>query len=277
VSNATSYEIYYLEENTPPASNTPASLPVPGGETETASISGQPYEKTLYVWLRTVIGSFKSAWSEVISGTTYKAVSDFNLDALLSAPVKNTVPLIPAIDGEQYTGNLVWTDDEDEAGILLFDPDTVYKAVLSLRAAENYTFTGAAGFTYTGADSVSVTDNTGSTLTVTITFPATEAADNTGGIIIGGDPTAKLYMDGSPLTEGGTTIVASGTGTYTVSIQAGTYSAITWYMNGNKVAEGASSTSIVMTKRNKGNYVVNVEATPVGGSKNSGSHTFVVQ
>ncbi|GHV96258.1 hypothetical protein AGMMS50293_25780 [Spirochaetia bacterium] len=276
VSNARGYHIYSSGENDPSAANA-LYVTVTGGANVTTTISGLAHEETRYVWVR-ADQDIRSAWSGVVSGTTYKAVSDFSLNALVTAPVKNTVPLGPAVSREQYTGTLVWINEEDAEETVLFAPDTVYKAVFSLTAAANYTFTGADSFTYTGVgSSIAVSNNTGSTVTVTITFSATEPADNTGGIIIGGDPTAKLYMDGNLLTEGGTTIIPSGTGTYVVSLQTGDYSAITWYLNGNKVAEGTSATSITLTKRNKGNYVVNVEAAPVGGTKNSGSHTFVVQ
>jgi hypothetical protein len=275
VSGATSYEIYYSAETTPPAANTAASFSVSGGDTETAAISGLPHDVTRYVWIRAAIDSYKSIWSEAASGTTFKAVSDFSLNGLVIVPVKNTAPVINPINRTQYAGTFVWTDEEDNPETVLFEVSTVYKAILNLTAAATYTFTGADSFTYTGADSVVVSDNTGSTVTVTIRFPATEPADNSGGIGVGADPTVKLYKDGTALAEGGTSIIQSGTGTYTVSIEPDSYSSTAWYLNGNKVAENTNS--ITLTKRVKGNYLVTVEATPQGGTKNSGSHTFVVQ
>ncbi|GHV70489.1 hypothetical protein AGMMS49928_18480 [Spirochaetia bacterium] len=96
-----------------------------------------------------------------------------------------------------------------------------------------------------------------------------------------GNPSVKLYQDGStnPLTEGGSTTVSRGTGTtYTVGIASGTYSEITWYLNGRIVAGGATATSITLFKETNGTYLVTVEATLAGPGqgKNTGSHTFVV-
>ena len=95
------------------------------------------------------------------------------------------------------------------------------------------------------------------------------------GIIIG-DPSVKLYLDEN-LLQSGSTLIAQGTGTYTVSIAPGTYTSIVWYLNGTKVAEGQTRTSIVLSKRQEGTYQVTVEATPAGGNKNTGSHSFNVQ
>ena len=98
------------------------------------------------------------------------------------------------------------------------------------------------------------------------------------GIDIGiGDPSIKLYLDGSPLQDGGSSPITQGEGTYTVSIPSGTYTDIIWYVNGNVAAQGAARTSVVMSKQTVGTYQVTVEATPSGGGKNSGSHSFVVQ
>jgi hypothetical protein len=94
-----------------------------------------------------------------------------------------------------------------------------------------------------------------------------------------GNPSVKLYLDSgsTPLTHNGSTPINIGTEPFTVSIASGTYIQIIWYLNGTKVAEGSTKTSIVLSKRAVGNYLVTVEATPAGGTKNSGAHTFAVQ
>jgi len=83
-------------------------------------------------------------------------------------------------------------------------------------------------------------------------------------------------MNGT-LVQGNNTQIDQGTGTYTVSIASGTYIEIIWYLNGNVVAEGASRTSILLSRQTTGTYQVTVEAFPAGGNKNSGSHSFVVK
>jgi hypothetical protein len=94
-----------------------------------------------------------------------------------------------------------------------------------------------------------------------------------------GDPTITLYLDSSPLQEGGVTPItlSPGGGTFTVSIASGTYTSIVWHVNGSVVAQGASRTSYTLPKRTAGTYLVTVEATPADGEKNTGSHNFVVE
>ena len=57
----------------------------------------------------------------------------------------------------------------------------------------------------------------------------------------------------------------------------GEYSEIIWYLNGNIVAQGASKTSIALSKQTPGVYQLTVEAVPAGGVKNSGRHNFIIQ
>ena len=91
-----------------------------------------------------------------------------------------------------------------------------------------------------------------------------------------GDPSLTLYLDGVPL-EGNSTPITRGSGTYTVSIESGTYTGIIWYLNGNEAARGSSRTSIILSKQTAGTYLVTVEASPADGEKNTGSHSFVIQ
>jgi len=88
----------------------------------------------------------------------------------------------------------------------------------------------------------------------------------------------KLYLDNNnkPLTEGGNTSIQPESETYTISIAPGHYSEIIWYMNGNVISVGTSNTSIVLTKRIPGVYLVTVEVT-TAGEKNTGSHFFVIE
>jgi len=94
-----------------------------------------------------------------------------------------------------------------------------------------------------------------------------------------GEPSIKLYLNDStsPLQEGKSTSMNKGEGTYTVSIASGNYASITWYINGSVVPQGSSKTSLTLYKRTPGTYLVTVEASPAGGDKNTGSHSFIVQ
>ncbi|GHU72745.1 hypothetical protein FACS189450_11130 [Spirochaetia bacterium] len=105
-------------------------------------------------------------------------VTTLNLTSLVTAPVRGVTPVITPINEPQYTGTIAWTDSSgaSHSGIFTATTPTVYKAVVTLTAKTGYTFTGfAANFTYTGATSVTVSANTGGTITVTITFPAIAA------------------------------------------------------------------------------------------------------
>jgi hypothetical protein len=153
----------------------------------------------------------------------------------------------------------------------------VYRAVVTLTANENWTFdgVGANSFAYTGATQISNAADSG---TVTITFSATAAEDPNTGIPIG-NPSVKLYRDGgtTPLEQNGNTTISSGTGIFTVSVDEGSYSAISWTVNGNAASQAQGKTVITLSKQTAGTYLITVEATPQGGSKQSGAHTFTVQ
>jgi hypothetical protein len=199
-------------------------------------------------------------------------VSALTLNTLVTAPVRDTQPDTRAINATQYTGTIAWQTGNGPAHTGAFAPATVYKAVVTLTAKPGYTFNGVRvnRFTYTGATSVTNAANSG---TVTITFPATSNAD-----IPIGNPSLKLYLDGgtTPLAHNESTTI-TGTGIFTVSIDAGSYDEIIWRLNGNEITTAQGKTSIALSKRTPRNYLVTVEATPGGGIKQSGAHTFVVE
>ncbi|MDR1230937.1 MAG: hypothetical protein LBK61_06000 [Spirochaetaceae bacterium] len=108
--------------------------------------------------------------------------SALDLTALVVKPVKDAEPNSTAIDETEYTGSIAWknSDGTDFDGAA-FAAGTVYKAVVTLTAKPDYTFTGVAAnaFSHTDADSSVATPvaNDANSGTVTITFPATAAAD----------------------------------------------------------------------------------------------------
>jgi len=108
------------------------------------------------------------------SNTTLTTVTNLDLSAMVTAPVKNTSPVTTAINNAQYTGTVVWQNETGSEVSGNFAASTVYKAVVTLAAKPGFTFTGIAAncFIYTGADSV--TNAAGSGI-VTITFHPTTA------------------------------------------------------------------------------------------------------
>jgi hypothetical protein len=157
-----------------------------------------------------------------------------------------------------------------------------YTASIVLKAAAGYKFTGAITPTTGGAGTPSAGtihggDAAENTVSFTVSFPATEPVPNTGIPI--GDPSVGLFLDGgsTPRAHNGTTTIAVGTGAFAVSIAPGAYASIVWYLNGTKAAEGPEKTSISLSRWTAKSYLVTVEAQPLGGEKNSGAHTFVVQ
>ncbi|MCL2443328.1 MAG: hypothetical protein FWD13_07670 [Treponema sp.] len=106
----------------------------------------------------------------------------------------------------------------------------------------------------------------GGTLTIT----------NTG--INFGEPSIRLYLDGSLLEDKGITLLSQSSETFNVSIPSGAYAEIIWYINGSIMVQGATRTSITL-RQIPGVYQIMVEATPTGSGsvKNSGTHNIVVQ
>jgi hypothetical protein len=205
-------------------------------------------------------------------------VNAFVLDGKVTASVAGAIPVTTAINETQYTGTVAWQTADGTAHTNAFAASTVYKAVLTLAAKTGWTFAGVAAnsFTYTGATAT----NAANSGIVTITFPVTAAdePDPNTDIPIGGNPSVKLYLDGSSTAlahNGSTTVGSAGTGTYTVSVDSG-YSSVVWYLNGTAQTQFTGGT-IILSKRAAGNYLVTVEAVSSNGTKNSGAHTFVVK
>jgi hypothetical protein len=112
-------------------------------------------------------------------------VSNLDLTALATAPVKDATPDTTPIDTAQYTGTIAWRHSTDDGETWTpfsgasFEAGTVYRASLTLssKAELGYDFTGLTkdDFTYTGATVVSLYPLLqNSRVYVAIEFPATE-------------------------------------------------------------------------------------------------------
>jgi hypothetical protein len=168
------------------------------------------------------------------------------------------------------------------------DIDNLIAGDITLTSGSTGTTKGALSKTGTGVYELAVSGITNSgqvTVAVSKTGYAITPANKSVNVyylpapneIVIGNETVKLYLNGVLLQDGGSTDIAlAQTGTYTVNIAAGEYSAITWYVNGKINTNATNNTSVVLTKRAAGTYLVTVEAT-MAGKKNTGSHSFVVK
>jgi hypothetical protein len=146
-------------------------------------------------------------------------VNALDLTALVIAPVKYEAPNITTINTAQYEGAITW----QPAGSP-FAPSTIYQAVINLTAKTGYTFAGlgANSFTYTGATATNPAGS-GTTLTVTIGFPATA------------DPhTIILDPDAGDEAFSQVSFNISGTATQTLAVVAGLgYANPRWFVDGD--------------------------------------------
>jgi formylglycine-generating enzyme required for sulfatase activity len=104
------------------------------------------------------------------------------------------------INDTQYTGGIVWKESDGRTDApATFALLTFYKAIVTLTADTGFTFTGlgADSFSYTGA-SVSHLAGNGTSLEVTITFPATMSVLTS---IPGGTVTANIGNPGGPFSK----------------------------------------------------------------------------
>jgi hypothetical protein len=103
------------------------------------------------------------------------AVSALDLTGMVTPPVQGAEPQATFGGNDQYTGTITWKQGNAEFAGSAFAAGTLYKAVLALAAKEGcaFPFTEAGRFTYSGA-AIAQSGNTGVTVTVTISFPATE-------------------------------------------------------------------------------------------------------
>jgi len=106
-------------------------------------------------------------------------VNALNLTGMVTAPVTGATPSTAAINHTQYTGTIAWQTSGGGSVSGNFAASTVYRAVVTLTAKTDFTFTGIAAncFVHTGATSVTNSADSG---IVTITFPQTGGSQPTG-------------------------------------------------------------------------------------------------
>ena len=110
----------------------------------------------------------------------------------VTAPEKGKTPVTAITKNAQFTGTVAWQDEKGNA-VTIFEANKVYKAVISLTSAAEYTFpnSGKSLFTVPGAVSAEYNKTGDHTATVTATFnPITTATK------------AEVYADRDSVTVG---------------------------------------------------------------------------
>jgi predicted outer membrane repeat protein len=129
-------------------------------------------------------GTVSSAGATVTANTADQRVNDFNLTGLVVAPERGAVPNTGTISHTQYTGSVVWRQNDGTTAVSgNFAAATVYKAIVTLTARTGYTFNEVTAnvFSYDGA-TVTNPAGTGTGISVIITFPATAAPSGVPGL-----------------------------------------------------------------------------------------------
>jgi hypothetical protein len=189
----------------------------------------------------------------------------FDLTSLVTAPVKWAKPVTTfstSAENQDYTGSLAWRESNGEPAVTgIFAAGAVYKAVLTLTARSGFTFIGVAAdsFSYTGATSVTNTEDSGE---VTITFAATETT----------------VITSVTVNEGPVSLDPGSNKTFTATV-AGSDTppqGVTWTVT------GGSDTGTVISSAGKLNVALNesgpltVKATAIADNTSSGTATVTV-
>lgn len=130
---------------------------------------------TTTVTIHAAFGSATEAYT--IQVTKAPAPVDiFTLSGKVTAPVKNGIPSITAVETAQYTGTVSWKDDSENPVDSKFLGGTDYIATVTLTPKQGYTFKGVSAnqFTYSNAIVTHPAGGEGD-LVVSIKFPATAA------------------------------------------------------------------------------------------------------
>jgi len=158
------------------------------GPTYTLPISGFTNSGTVSVEVLNNVTGYNITGSPQTAPIYYSAIINDATIAGVTAPSPGKTPVLGITANTQYTGTVTWSPADNE-----FKAKTVYTATITLTAEADYTFTGVAAnfFTVSGATTVNNTAGSGSTCTVTATFPQTDTIiiDGTGSNTLANLPT----------------------------------------------------------------------------------------
>jgi hypothetical protein len=161
-----------------------------------------------------------------------RIVSDYNLTPYFAAPATWAVPnpQDAQFEAGQYDGTIQWTPALPDSGT--FAPDTVYTAVVTLIAADGYTFTGISSNFAHGSITGTTGTNNGTSVVVTIVFPSTDAAGAGAFSISINFNHGKIEVSGS---NGENTIYKNGE-PKALSLGVTGYDKIAWYVDADLTA-----------------------------------------
>jgi hypothetical protein len=163
--------------------------------------------------------------------TASVAVSNFDLTALVIAPVVTATPVTTEINSTQYTGTVAWyTNGGAPFTGGAFAADSIYKARVMLTPKLGYTFEGVAAnsFTHMGATATNVANAANSGL-VTITFPATGVSSSAAITVGFGYGDITITGDGSVISKSGNY------GQSNLSLRATGYTDVIWYVDASPI------------------------------------------
>jgi len=195
---------------------------------------------------------------------------------VVTAPVKGATPSTTANGTGNFTiGTVSWLPH----GTNLFLGNTVYTALVTLTANSGYTFTGLTSATINGQNAA-LSNNTGSAVTLSHTFPATETRTVTK-ITIKTQPNNLTYTHGDTLDLTGLVVTLTHDDTTTEDVVVADFAVKNVTANpahNNLIYINANGQPITITygnlTRTTNNLVVN-NATPIAADYNiSGIGTF---
>jgi len=166
----------------------------------------------------TITGAGNYAGSSGSVNFTINPVSITNAQITVAAPVKGATPGTSAVGGDNFTiGAVSWSPNNNP-----FLGGAVYTATVTLTANSGYTFAGLSSASVNG-QSAAVSSNTGSAVTLSHTFPATNTKTVTN-IAIKTQPTNLNYTHGDTLNLAGLVVTLTHDDTTAEDVVAANFS-----------------------------------------------------
>jgi hypothetical protein len=163
--------------------------------------------------------SMKTEYSKEFVDDNFTAIPIRAVEISIIAPVKAEVPAATAAKTGNFTaGTVTWSPS-----VNVFLGSTVYTATVTLTADSGYTFTGlAAADARINGQAAAVSNNTGETVTLSHTFPATNTKE-VSGITIKTPPTKLTYTHGEKLDLSGMAVTLAYDDTTTEDVAAAAF------------------------------------------------------
>ena len=117
-------------------------------------------------------GTIDIVFNATAGASQDSTINLYNLSGVLTRPMYNTNPLMPAINTSQYTGTVAWFYEDNSSVTGRLEKDKPFKAVITLQAQSGFTFTGVPVNAFFHDDMIWAenTQGTGNTMTITVAF-----------------------------------------------------------------------------------------------------------